>query len=70
MRLERRLESMNKKKYSKAVFLPLIALGMLTFQKMSGFTFSSAEIQILSDGLLALAVVIGVMTDPHKPEDE
>lgn len=66
--LGRRLVLMSKKKYSKVVFLPIIALGMMTVQKMSGFSFSSEEIQIINDGLLALAVLIGVMSDPHKSE--
>ncbi len=59
---------MSKKKYSKVVFLPLIALGMMTIQKMSGFSFSSEEIQIINDAMLALAVLVGVMSDPHKSE--
>lgn len=60
---------MNKKKYSKVVFLPIIALAMLAGQKIVGVEFSSQEIQIINDGLLALAVLIGVMSDPHKPEE-
>jgi hypothetical protein len=59
---------MSKKKYSKVVLLPIFALGMMTVQKMSGFSFSSEEIQIINDAMLALAVLIGVMSDPHKSE--
>lgn len=69
MRLERLWGSMNKRKYSKVVFLPIIALAMMVGQKMTGFSFSSEEIQIINDGLLALAVLIGVMSDPHQPEE-
>lgn len=69
MRLERLWESMNNRKYSKAILLPVVALVMMTVQKMSGFSFSSEEVQIINDGLLALAVLIGVMSDPHKPEE-
>lgn len=60
---------MNKKKYSKVVLLPIIALVMLTAQKVVGVEFTSQEIQILTDGLLALAVMIGIMSDPHQPEE-
>lgn len=60
---------MNKKKYSKVVFLPIIALAMLAGQKIAGIQFSSQELQIVNDGLLALAVVIGIISDPHKPEE-
>ena len=60
---------MSKKKYSKIILLPIIALGMLTVQKILGFEFSSQEMQIINDGLLALAVLIGVMSDPHKSEE-
>lgn len=61
---------MNKRKYSKVVLLPIIALTMMTAQKMLGMEFSATEIQIINDGLLALAVLIGVMSDPHKPDEE
>lgn len=60
---------MNKKKYSKVVFLPVIALVMLTAQKILDVEFTTFEIQILTDGLLALAVMIGIMSDPHQPEE-
>lgn len=61
---------MNKRKYSKVVLLPIIALAMMTAQKMLGMEFSATEIQIINDALLALAVLIGVMSDPHKPDEE
>ena len=59
---------MSKKKYSKAILLPIVALVLLTVQKIVGFEFSLIEIQIINDGLLALAILIGVMTDPHQSE--
>lgn len=60
---------MSKRKYSKVIFLPIIALGMMTAQKTMGLKFDAVEIQIINDGLLALAVLIGVISDPHKPEE-
>jgi len=60
---------MNKKKYSRVVLLPIFALVILTIQKMAGFEFEASEIQIINDAMLALAVLLGVMSDPHKPEE-
>lgn len=60
---------MSKRKYSKVVLLPIIALVMMTAQKMLGVEFSAIEIQIINDALLALAVLLGVVTDPHKTEE-
>ncbi len=36
--------------------------------KVMGFQFSSEELQILNDGMLSLAVLIGILIDPKKKD--
>lgn len=55
---------------NKAIFLPIIALGVMVFQKITNFQFSSQEVQIISDGALALAVFLGILSDPKKKKSE
>lgn len=51
---------------SKVVLVPIIALVVMLTQKMIGFQFSSEELQVINDGMLSLAVLIGILTDPKK----
>ncbi len=53
---------------SKVVFVPIFALVLLFVQKVMGFQFSSEELQILNDGMLSLAVLIGILIDPKKKD--
>ena len=59
--LERQWVSMNK-----AILIPILALAMLIIQRVVGFQFSSVELQVINDGLLSLAVLLGILTDPKK----
>ena len=51
---------------NKAIIVPIIALIMLAAQRILHVEFSSAEMQIVTDGALAVAVLIGILTDPKK----
>jgi uncharacterized membrane protein len=51
---------------SKVVLVPIFALVLLFVQKIMGFQFSNEELQILNDGMLSLAVLIGILSDPKK----
>ena len=53
---------------NKAIFLPIIALGVMVFQKITNFQFSSQEVQIISDGALALAVFLMEYFIPYSKE--
>lgn len=55
---------------NKAIFIPIIALAVMLIQRFSGFTFSSEELQIISDAILALAVLLGILADPKKGSKE
>jgi uncharacterized membrane protein len=52
---------------SKTILVPIFALGMLFVQRVAGFEFSSIELQIINDGLLSIAVLLGILSDPKKP---
>jgi uncharacterized membrane protein len=54
---------------NKMILIPIIALVLMTVQKVLGFEFSTEELQIINDGLLAIAVLIGILTNPKKPQE-
>jgi uncharacterized membrane protein len=51
---------------NKAILVPILALAVLIIQRVVGFQFSSVELQVINDGLLSLAVLLGILTDPKK----
>lgn len=54
---------------NKALLVPVLALVMLFTQKIVGFEFSSEELQVVNDGILAVAVLIGILSDPKKKKE-
>lgn len=53
---------------NKALYIPIIALVILLAQRILHFEFTSQEVQIIQDGLLAIIVLLGIFTDPKKGE--
>lgn len=53
---------------NKIIIIPIIALVMMFIQKLAGFQFSSEEMQIINDGVLSLAVLLGILADPKKKD--
>lgn len=51
---------------NKMLIAPIIALLVLFFQKILGFEFNSSELQIVNDGMLSLAILFGILSDPKK----
>lgn len=51
---------------NKIILLPIVALVMMFVQKIAGFQFSSSELQVVNDGVLSLAVLLGILADPKK----
>lgn len=51
---------------SRIIIVPIIALVILFVQKIVGFEFTSEELQIVNDGILSLAVLLGILSDPKK----
>lgn len=51
---------------NKIILVPIIALCILFAQKVIGFEFTSEEMQIVNDGILSLAVLLGILSDPKK----
>lgn len=51
---------------NRVMLIPIIALAVLFIQKIIGFEFTSEELQIINDGILSLAVLLGILSDPKK----
>mgnify|MGYP006279099601 CR=1 FL=1 len=53
---------------NKAIIVPIIALAVLFSQKFLHITWSNEEMQTLQEGLLSIIVLVGILTNPKKPE--
>jgi uncharacterized membrane protein len=53
---------------NKALIAPIIALVILFSQRLFHMQWSSEDVQTINDGILSLAILIGIFTNPKKPE--
>ena len=50
--------------------MPIVSLAILALQKVTGYEFSSAEFQMVSDALLSLMILLGFAASPTVDKDE
>jgi len=53
---------------NKAIIAPIIALVILFSQRFFHIQWSDQDLQTINDGVLSLAVLIGIFTNPKKSE--
>lgn len=53
---------------NKTIIAPIIALVLLLVKQLTGFEFTQPEIDVLTDGVLAVTALVGIIIN-HKKEE-
>lgn len=53
---------------NKALIFPIVALVVLFAQRAFNIEWTDKDIQVITDGLLAVSALIGIFMNPKKPE--
>ncbi len=51
---------------NKQLLIPIIALVLLMVKQLTGIQFTTEEVDVIIEGVLAIVVAIGFFTNPKK----